>query len=74
MKGGSGVDYELLRETRMAAGVTQEAMADALGYKDKSSYCLLENGTVKCTVEQSKKIKRVLALSLEQYAAIFLHE
>lgn len=68
------MDYELLKETRVAAGVTQEAMAEALGYKDKSSYCLLENGTVKCTVEQSKKIKQVLSMSLELYAAIFLRE
>lgn len=68
------MNYELLKETRMAAGVTQEAMAEALGYKDKSSYCLLENGTVKCTVEQAKKIKLALDMSLELYASIFLRE
>lgn len=68
------MDYELLREARLDAGLTQEAMAALLGYKDKSSYCLLENGTVKFTVEQSRTIKRVLNLSLEKYAQIFLPE
>ena len=68
------MNYELLKELRVAAGFTQESMAEQLGYKDKSSYCLLENGTVKCTVEQAKKIKQVLNLTIEQYAAIFLME
>lgn len=68
------MNYELLKELRVAAGFTQESMAEQLGYKDKSSYCLLENGTVKCTVEQAKKIKQVLNLTIEQYAAIFLPE
>lgn len=68
------MNYELLKELRVAAGFTQESMAEQLGYKDKSSYCLLENGTVKCTVEQAKKIKQVLSLTIEQYAAIFLPE
>lgn len=68
------MNYELLKELRVAAGFTQEAMAEQIGYKDKSSYCLLENGTVKCTVEQAKKIKQTLNLTIEQYAAIFLPE
>ena len=32
------MDCKLLKEARVAAGVTQEAMAAAIGYKDKSSY------------------------------------
>lgn len=68
------MNYELLKELRVAAGFTQEVMAEQIGYKDKSSYCLLENGTVKCTVEQAKKIKQALNLTIEQYAAIFLPE
>jgi hypothetical protein len=47
-------------------------MASALGYKDKSSYCLLEKGTVKCTVDQAKAIKEALRLTVEQYTDIFL--
>lgn len=66
------MNNELLRNTRIAAGVTQETMASALGYKDKSSYCLLEKGTVKCTVDQAKAIKEALRLTVEQYTDIFL--
>jgi len=32
-------------------------MANAIGYKDKSSYCLLEKGAVKCTADQAKATK-----------------
>lgn len=68
------MNYELLRELRREAGLTQEAMAEQLGYSGKSSYCLLENGTVKCTVEQAKKIKQVLDLSLVQFSTVFLSD
>lgn len=68
------MNYELLRELRREAGLTQEAMAEQMGYKGKSSYCLLENGTVKCTVEQAKKIKQVLDLSLVQFSTVFLSD
>ena len=66
------MDCKLLREARAAAGVTQEAMAAAIGYKDKSSYCLLEKGGVKSTVDQAKAIKEALGLSVEEYTKIFL--
>lgn len=66
------MDCKLLKEARVAAGVTQEAMATAIGYKDKSSYCLLEKGAVKCTVDQAKAIKEALDLSVDMYAQIFL--
>lgn len=66
------MDCKRLKEARVAAGITQGAMAAAIGYKDKSSYCLLEKGAVKCTVDQAKVIKEVLGLSLEMYSLIFL--
>lgn len=66
------MDCKLLKQARVDAGVTQEAMAAAIGYKDKSSYCLLEKGVVKCTVDQAKVIKEVLGLSVEMYSRIFL--
>ena len=66
------MDCKLLREARAAAGVTQEAMAAAIGYKDKTSYCPLEKGVVKCTVDQAKAIKEALGLSVEEYTKIFL--
>ena len=66
------MDCKLLKEARVAAGVTQEAMAAAIGYKDKSSYCLLEKGVVKCTVDQAKAFTEALGLSVEEYTKIFL--
>ena len=52
------MNCELLKETRKQAGITQEAMAKKLGYKGKGSYCLLENGDVKCTVEQERLLRK----------------
>ncbi len=66
------MDCKLLKEARIAAGITQETMANAIGYKDKSSYCLLEKGAVKCTVGQAKAIKETLQMSVEMYTQIFL--
>lgn len=68
------MNYELLRELRREAGLTQKAMAHFLGYKNTASYCMLENGTVKCTVEHTKKIKQVLDLSLVQFSTVFLSD
>jgi DNA-binding XRE family transcriptional regulator len=66
------MNCELLKETRKQAGITQEAMAKKLGYKGKGSYCLLENGDVKCTVEQAKIIAETIGMSVEKYQQIFL--
>lgn len=66
------MNHKALKDARIAAGITQETMAGALGYKDKSSYCLLENGAVKCTVDQAKVIKDALRLTAKQYEIIFL--
>lgn len=66
------MDHKMLKDERVKAGITQETMAGTLGYKDKSSYCLLENGATKCTVDQAKIIKDTLGLSIEKYKEIFL--
>lgn len=60
-----------LRELRKERGLTQEAMAFALGYKDKSSYCLIENGKSRVTVDTAKKIASVLNLNSTQTQEIF---
>lgn len=66
------MNHKMLKDARIKAGVTQETMAGALGYKDKSSYCLLENGATKCTVDQARIIKEVLGLTVKKYEEIFL--
>lgn len=60
-----------LRELRKEKGLTQEDMALALGYKDKSSYCLIENGKSRVTVDIANKIATVLNLSSAQTQEIF---
>lgn len=60
-----------LRELRKERGLTQEAMALALGYKDKSSYCLIENGKSRVTVDTANKIASVLNLNSTQTQEIF---
>ncbi|MBS4535604.1 helix-turn-helix transcriptional regulator [Clostridium sp. D2Q-14] len=49
-----------LKKMREDKGYTQEYMAHKLGYKGKSGYCLLENGSVKLSVEKAIKIAEVL--------------
>lgn len=60
-----------LRELRKEKGLTQEDMALALGYKDKSSYCLIENGKSRVTVDTANKIAAVLNLNSTQTQEIF---
>ncbi|GFN37211.1 helix-turn-helix domain-containing protein [Tepidimicrobium xylanilyticum] len=51
---------ELLKKLRIEKGYTQQDMADKLGYSGKSSYCLLENGVVKITIDKAKRIAEIL--------------
>lgn len=60
-----------LREMRKERGLTQEEMAIALGYKDKSSYCLIENGKSRVTVDVANRIATVLNLNSAQTQEIF---
>ena len=62
---------QLLKAERKKRGYTQEYMAKQLGYKDKSSYCLIENGKVKASVEVAGKISDILKLSSETMRKIF---
>jgi DNA-binding XRE family transcriptional regulator len=68
------MNYRKLAELREQSGFTQEEMANSLGYKDKSSYCLIENGKVKLTLEKAKLIKEKLNLSNIEFIAIFFNE
>ena len=61
-----------LKRAREVKSITQDEMAQALGYKNKSSYCQIENGNTKITVDISRKIKEILGLSIKEYEQIFL--
>lgn len=63
---------QLLRDERKKKGFTQAYMAEQLGYKDKSSYCLIENGKINPTVDTASKIIKVLGLSSKMAHQIFL--
>jgi len=50
----------IIKDLRIAKGLTQAEMAEKLGYSSKSGYCQLENGTVKMTIEKALLIAKAL--------------
>ncbi|AKN32631.1 XRE family transcriptional regulator [Clostridium carboxidivorans P7] len=61
----------LLSQIREEKGFTQEGMSQKLNYKSKGSYCLIENGKSKITVELALSIKSILDLTEEEFKKIF---
>ena len=66
------MDLELLKRERVSRKITQKQMAERLGFRDKSSYCLIENGKTQVSVQLMNKIIEVLDLSTEKAAQIFI--
>lgn len=60
------INLDKLKELRQAKGITQKEMALKLGYKGKSGYCQLENGTVRMPLTQAKKIAEILNINMEE--------
>lgn len=60
------INLDKLKELRQSKGITQEEMASKLGYKGKSGYCQLENGTVRMPLTQAKKIAEILNINMEE--------
>lgn len=71
LKGGDKMNLSLLSKIRESRGLTQENMSQKLSYKSKGSYCLIENGKSKITVDLALKIKNILNLSEEEFKKIF---
>lgn len=65
------MDLTLLKEERMKRGITQEKLAKLIGFKDKSSYCLIENGKTSISVDTANQIAIHLGLSRETAYKIF---
>ncbi len=65
------MDLALLKAERIKRGITQEQLAKQLGFKDKSSYCLIENGKTSVSVNTANQIIGYLALSKELAYKIF---
>lgn len=70
-KGGSSMNLILLKSERTKRGITQETLAKSLGFKDKSSYCLIEKGKTAVSVDTANKIAICLGLSKEVTYKIF---
>lgn len=65
------MDLALLKSERMRRGVTQEQLAKSLGFKDKSSYCLIEKGKTSISVDTANQIAINLGLSKDLTYKIF---
>lgn len=65
------MDLALLKSERMRRGVTQEQLAKSLGFKDKSSYCLIEKGKTSISVDTANQIAINLGLSKDLAYKIF---
>ncbi len=65
------MDLILLKAERIKRGITQEQLAKQLGFKDKSSYCLIENGKTSISIDTANRIADYLALSKDLVYKIF---
>ena len=65
------MNLKLLKEERSKLGYTQKYMAQQLGFKDRSSYCLIEKGKVSVDIEMANRIATILHLSKEKTIEIF---
>lgn len=65
------MDLALLRAERRRRGITQEKLAKCLGFKDKSSYCLIEKGKTSISVDTANQIAIYLGLPKDVTYKIF---
>lgn len=68
------MNLELLIKFREEKGFTQEDMAKKLNYKSKGSYCLIENGKSRITIELAKNIRNILNLNEKEFKRIFFED
>jgi transcriptional regulator with XRE-family HTH domain len=67
----AGADLELLREIRRSRGKTQGDVGQALGYKSKSSYAMMELGTYAIDVGVANGIAEYLEMTDREVLAVF---
>ena len=54
-----------LKYLRKKEAYTQEDMSRLLGYRDKSSYCLIENGETKLSVDKAVNISEFFGVTVD---------
>ncbi len=59
------MNLEKLKNLRRSKGITQAEMAKKLGYKGKSSYCMLENGQIRMPLDTAQKIAEILDVDVK---------
>ena len=65
------MNLALLKAERVKRGITQETLARNLGFKDRSSYCLIEKGRIPVSLDNANKIAMCLGLSKDTTYEIF---
>jgi transcriptional regulator with XRE-family HTH domain len=64
-----------LKLAREAANLTQEQVAQYLGFRSKSHYCMIENGQRGISVENAIRIAGLLERPVEElFSALEVHE
>lgn len=54
-----------LKYLRKREKFTQEDMSHLLGYKDKSSYCLIENGGTNLSIDKAMNISEFFGVTID---------
>lgn len=65
------MNLKLLKDERVKRGFTQKYMAEQLGFKDRSSYCLIEKGKTSVDVELANKIATILDFNRKTTYLVF---
>jgi len=63
-----------LKVLRLKYGYTQEELANTLGYRSKSGYSMLENGSVELTVSKIKVLSSFYGIDPKIFFEMLLQE
>lgn len=60
------INIKNLKILRNDLGISQEEMAEKLGYSSKSGYSMLENGNVSISLDKANKIAKIFGKSISE--------
>lgn len=67
------VDLDRLKAERIANGLTQEQLANKMGWDSRTPYAKRENGIVSLGADELIKIASILGFSKDQVGIFFKH-